>query len=89
MSLILCCSIASFDIEYIAVVPSRDIVSCHQFVGVENWKMGNVFKDKLVNQNVRKRFLKPSISFEKVALVAGRIFLAVNVMLIFLNLIEI
>ena len=51
--------------EYIAVTPSGDIFPCHQFVGIENWKMGNVLKDKLVDQNVRERFLESNIFSKK------------------------
>ncbi|MGI6030568.1 MAG: thioether cross-link-forming SCIFF peptide maturase [Eubacteriales bacterium] len=33
--------------EYLAVTPEGDIYPCHQFVGMENFKMGNVFDGKL------------------------------------------
>ncbi len=40
--------------EYIAVTPNGDIYPCHQFVGHEQWKMGNVventFSDEIKNQ---------------------------------------
>lgn len=28
--------------EYVAVAPNGDIYPCHQFVGVEDWKLGNI-----------------------------------------------
>jgi len=31
--------------EYVAVTPEGDIFPCHQFVGDDNWKMGNVLDD--------------------------------------------
>ena len=33
--------------EYLAVVPNGDIYPCHQFVGHDGWKMGNVFDQSL------------------------------------------
>ncbi len=33
--------------EYVAVTPEGDIYPCHQFVGMENWKMGSVHTDTL------------------------------------------
>ena len=40
--------------EYIAVTPNGDIYPCHQFVGHEQWRMGNVventFRDEIKNQ---------------------------------------
>ncbi len=29
--------------EYVAVTPDGDIYPCHQFVGMEDWKMGNLY----------------------------------------------
>lgn len=31
--------------EYVAVTPEGDIYPCHQFVGMEEWKMGNLYRD--------------------------------------------
>ncbi len=31
--------------EYVAVTPDGDIYPCHQFVGMEEWKMGSVLDD--------------------------------------------
>lgn len=31
--------------EYVAVTPEGDIYPCHQFVGMENFKLGSIFKD--------------------------------------------
>lgn len=33
--------------EYIAVTPEGDIYPCHQFVGMSEWKMGNVLERKI------------------------------------------
>ncbi len=41
--------------EYLAVTPDGDIYPCHQFVGNEDFKMGNVFEGKL-NEEIRSRF---------------------------------
>lgn len=29
--------------EYVAVTPDGDIYPCHQFVGIDEWKMGNIY----------------------------------------------
>ena len=31
--------------EYVAISPNGDIYPCHQFVGIEEWKMGNINED--------------------------------------------
>lgn len=31
--------------EYVCVTPEGDIYPCHQFVGEEKWKMGNIMED--------------------------------------------
>ena len=36
--------------EYIAVTPNGDIYPCHQFVGNEKFKLGNVEEDVFVNR---------------------------------------
>ena len=41
--------------EYVAVTPTGDIYPCHQFVGDEKWKMGNVL-DHTLNQEMKNRF---------------------------------
>ncbi|MDI3480889.1 MAG: uncharacterized protein PWQ97_544 [Tepidanaerobacteraceae bacterium] len=41
--------------EYLAVTPCGDIYPCHQFVGVEDFIMGNVFEKKL-NERIVERF---------------------------------
>ena len=33
--------------EYVAITPSGDVYPCHQFVGHDGWKMGNVFDQSL------------------------------------------
>lgn len=41
--------------EYMAVTPWGDLYPCHQFVGEEKFKLGNVF-DGVLNNNVREEF---------------------------------
>lgn len=46
--------------EYIAVTPTGDIFPCHQFVGNDEWKMGNL-NDKTFNSEMKKTFSKTNI----------------------------
>lgn len=41
--------------EYVAVTPWGDLYPCHQFVGDENYLLGNVF-DGITNEEARSRF---------------------------------
>ncbi len=41
--------------EYVAVTPTGDIYPCHQFVGDEAWKMGNVLTGEL-NEKMKNEF---------------------------------
>ncbi len=41
--------------EYVAVSPDGDIYPCHQFVGIEKFKMGNV-NDGSFNYDIKKEF---------------------------------
>ena len=41
--------------EYLAVAPNGDIYPCHQFVGTEKYKMGNIAEDT-INQDLRSMF---------------------------------
>lgn len=41
--------------EYLAVTPEGDLFPCHQFVGQDKFKMGNIFEGVLKN-NIRKDF---------------------------------
>lgn len=41
--------------EYVAVTPEGDIYPCHQFVGVEQYKMGNI-NDGTFNTDIKKEF---------------------------------
>lgn len=50
--------------DYVAVEPHGDIYPCHQFVGIENWKMGNV-KDGEINQDIKTYFAKTHIYSKK------------------------
>ena len=41
--------------EYFAITPEGDIYPCHQFVGIEEWKMGDIFSDK-IDQKIKDYF---------------------------------
>lgn len=40
--------------EYLAVAPNGDVYPCHQFVGTEEYRMGNL--DSEINQDIRNKF---------------------------------
>lgn len=46
--------------EYVAVTPQGDIYPCHQFVGEDDFKMGNVFTG-LKNTDIRDNFKKTNV----------------------------
>ena len=46
--------------EYVAVTPEGDIYPCHQFVGDEQWKMGNVLEDSF-DLSMKERFAKTNV----------------------------
>ena len=46
--------------EYVAITPEGDIYPCHQFVGMEEWKMGNL-SDGTFNLTMKERFAKANI----------------------------
>ena len=41
--------------EYVAVTPDGDIYPCHQFVGLTEWKLGNVF-DGVLDESIMAKF---------------------------------
>lgn len=47
--------------EYVAISPSGDVYPCHQFVGNEDFKMGNIMKDFEVKEDTAKEFKKAHI----------------------------
>ncbi len=47
--------------EYMAVTPEGDLYPCHQFVGMEDFKMGNVNLKTEINSSVRDMFVKENI----------------------------
>lgn len=49
--------------EYLAVTPDGDVYPCHQFVGMDQWKMGNVF-DGTLDQD-KKAYFAASTVYEK------------------------
>jgi len=48
-------------IEYLAVTPEGDIFPCHQFIGIPEFKMGNV-REGIVDDSVRRRFAGNTLS---------------------------
>lgn len=46
--------------EYVAVTPDGDIYPCHQFVGIDEWKMGNIETGD-VNAEIANYFAKTHI----------------------------
>ncbi len=46
--------------EYVAVTPDGDIYPCHQFVGMEEWKMGSVM-DNSINADKKNDFARANI----------------------------
>lgn len=46
--------------DYVAVDPHGDIYPCHQFVGIDKWKMGNLF-DGSFNEEIKTYFAKTHI----------------------------
>jgi len=47
--------------EYVAVTPEGDIFPCHQFVGMDDFKIGNVNNGTDLNKNVIDRFKASNI----------------------------
>lgn len=41
--------------EYVAITPEGDIYPCHQFVGIDNYKMGNI-NEGTFNSEIKKEF---------------------------------
>ncbi len=46
--------------EYVAVTPDGDIFPCHQFVGVDEYKMGNI-NDGTFNTEIKNQFSKAHV----------------------------
>ncbi|MEG0693034.1 MAG: thioether cross-link-forming SCIFF peptide maturase, partial [Oscillospiraceae bacterium] len=46
--------------EYVAVTPDGDIYPCHQFVGMNDWKMGSVY-DGSLNLDMKNDFAKANV----------------------------
>lgn len=46
--------------EYVAITPDGDIYPCHQFVGDEDFKLGNVFQEGL-KEDIMHKFKKANI----------------------------
>lgn len=50
--------------EYLSITPEGDIYPCHQFVGIESFKMGNV-EDGPVNPDIAKTFKDSNVYTKK------------------------
>ena len=46
--------------EYVAVTPDGDVYPCHQFVGIDQWKMGTIY-DGVIDQDIANYFAKTHI----------------------------
>ncbi|MEG2429402.1 MAG: SPASM domain-containing protein, partial [Oscillospiraceae bacterium] len=46
--------------EYVAVTPNGDIYPCHQFVGMEDYRMGSVYNGK-INLEMKEEFAKANV----------------------------
>ena len=46
--------------DYVAITPDGDIYPCHQFVGINEYKMGNLM-DKTFDMNIKNEFAKAHI----------------------------
>ena len=46
--------------EYVAVTPEGDVYPCHQFVGMEDWKMGSVL-DQSLDMEKKDYFAKTNV----------------------------
>lgn len=47
--------------EYLAVTPEGDLYPCHQFVGMDGFKMGNVNDDGVLKEDIRDMFKNSTI----------------------------
>ncbi len=46
--------------DYVAVAPNGDIYPCHQFVGMDDWKMGNLYEGTF-NHDIKDLFAKTHV----------------------------
>lgn len=46
--------------DYVAVTPEGDIFPCHQFVGIDRWKMGNLY-DGSFDHDIKTTFAKTHV----------------------------
>jgi len=46
--------------EYVAVTPDGEVYPCHQFVGIDEWKMGSIY-DGVIDQDIANYFAKTHI----------------------------
>ena len=47
--------------EYVAITPNGDIYPCHQFVGNEDFKMGNIFSSDELKEDIAKELKEANI----------------------------
>lgn len=50
--------------EYVAVTPDGDIYPCHQFVGMDEWKMGSLY-DNSFNLKMKDEFARANVYSKK------------------------
>lgn len=50
--------------EYVAVTPDGDIYPCHQFVGMDGWKMGSLY-DNSFDLDMKNKFAKANVYSKK------------------------
>lgn len=50
--------------EYVAITPDGEVYPCHQFVGIEKWKMGNIFDGK-IDGGIKDYFARTHIYSKK------------------------
>lgn len=46
--------------EYVAVTPDGEVYPCHQFVGIDEWKMGSIY-DGVIDKDIADYFAKTHI----------------------------
>lgn len=61
--------------EYVAITPDGDIYPCHQFVGKEEYRMGNVF-DGSFDMDISGTFAQQNIYTRRPAGSAGPVSIA-------------
>ena len=72
--------------DYIAITPQGDIYPCHQFVGMPEYKMGNLYEGTF-NEDIKKEFSNTHIYLSLNVRIVGQSFIAAEaVTLIIINM---